>query len=162
MMSNLYEIIPGAERWPRFKRNLSEQFEARVAMVQIPQNPSIFLRDMQGSLLPIAVAHGEGRAEFRDPTHMQQLILDKQVALCFVDKPGRARHHLSPQPERLALRHLRPHHAGRALYYRDAAPRAGLSYRQQLLAPGRVGEDGPWLRMFRNARVWWGSVAHIG
>ena len=88
MMSNLHEIIPGAERWPRFVRNLSEQFEARVAMVQIPQNPSIFLRDMQGSLLPIVVAHGEGRAEFRDPTHMQQLILDKQIALCFVDNRG--------------------------------------------------------------------------
>src|SRR3990170_8806574 len=88
MMSNLYEIIPGAERWPRFVRNLSEQFEARVVRVQVPQNPSIFLSGMQGSMLPIVVSHGEGRAEFRDPTHVQQLILDKQMALCFVDNRG--------------------------------------------------------------------------
>ena len=76
MMSNLHDIIPGTERWPHFVRNASEQFEARVCMVQIPQNPSIFFLGMQGSMMPIAVAHGEGRAEFRDPSHVEQLILD--------------------------------------------------------------------------------------
>src|SRR5207247_1897460 len=62
MMASLHDLIPGAQLWPRFVRNHSEQFEARVAMVQVPQNPSMFLAGMQGSILPIAVAHGEGRA----------------------------------------------------------------------------------------------------
>jgi phosphoribosylformylglycinamidine synthase len=156
MMSNLHEIIPGAERWPRFVRNLSEQFEARVCRVQVPQNPSIFLSGMQGSVLPIAVAHGEGRAEFRDPTHMQQLILDKQIALCFVDNrselattypynPNGSPHGITglttpdgrftitmPHPERVCRTIANSWH------------------------PDEWGEDGPWLRMFRNARVWIG------
>ena len=139
MMSNLHEIIPGAERWPRFVRNLSEQFEARVAMVQIPQNPSIFLRDMQGSLLPIVVAHGEGRAEFRDPTHMQSLILDKQIALCFVDNRGElaTTYPYNPNGSPYGISGLttpdgRFHHP-------DAAPRARLPHRRQFLASRRVG-----------------------
>ena len=64
MMSNLQELIPGSELWPRFVRNGSEQFEARLAMVEVLQSPSLFLRGMAGSRMPIAVAHGEGRAEF--------------------------------------------------------------------------------------------------
>ena len=66
MLSNLKQLIPGAELWPRFVRNLSEQFEARFSLVKIEASPSIFLRDMAGSYLPIAVSHGEGRAEFVD------------------------------------------------------------------------------------------------
>jgi phosphoribosylformylglycinamidine synthase len=88
MMSSLYELIPGAQHWARFVRNASEQFEARVAMVQVPQNPSMFLSGMQGSMMPIAVAHGEGRAEFRSEDDMHKVILDKLVALCFVDNRG--------------------------------------------------------------------------
>ncbi|MFQ6023571.1 MAG: phosphoribosylformylglycinamidine synthase, partial [Acidiferrobacterales bacterium] len=88
MMSNLCELIPGAGRWPHFVRNQSEQFEARVCMVQIPENPSVFLKGMTGSMLPIVVAHGEGRAEFREERDIQQLILDQLVALCFVDNRG--------------------------------------------------------------------------
>ena len=157
MMSNLYEIIPGAERWPRFVRNLSEQFEARVAMVQIPQNPSIFLRDMQGSLLPIAVAHGEGRAEFRDPTHMQQLILDKQIALCFVDNRGE-------------LATTYPHNPNGSAYGITGVTTPDGRFTIVMPHPERVcrtvsnswhpdewGEDGPWMRIFRNARVWLGG-----
>ena len=156
MMSNLYEIIPGAERWPRFVRNLSEQFEARFVRVQVPQNPSIFLRGMHGSMLPIVVAHGEGRAEFRDPAHRQQLILEKQITLCFVDNrgelatsypynPNGSPHGITglttpdgrftilmPHPERVWRTVANPWH------------------------PDEWGEDGPWLRLFRNARVWVG------
>src|SRR5690606_6642076 len=65
MLSNLHELIPGADRFPRFVRNRSEQFEARLAMVRVEESPSIFFSGMAGSELPIAVAHGEGRAEFR-------------------------------------------------------------------------------------------------
>ena len=64
MMSTLKSLIPGAGHWPRFVRNRSEQFEGRVGLVEILPTPSIFFRGMEGSVLPIAVAHGEGRAEF--------------------------------------------------------------------------------------------------
>ena len=65
MMSNLYQLIPGAEHWPRFVRNLSEQFEARVTMAEILPSPSMFLAAWQGSMMPVVVAHGEGRMEPR-------------------------------------------------------------------------------------------------
>jgi phosphoribosylformylglycinamidine synthase len=156
MMSNLHDIIPGAERWPHFVRNNSEQFEARVAMVQIPQNPSIFLQGMQGSMLPIAVAHGEGLAEFRDPTHIEQVILDKQVALCFVDNRGNLTPTYPYNPNgsphgitglttpdgRFTIMMPHPERVFRAV---------ANSWR-----PDDWNEDGPWMRMFRNARVWVG------
>ncbi|MDO8595869.1 MAG: phosphoribosylformylglycinamidine synthase, partial [Sulfuricaulis sp.] len=156
MMSNLHDIIPGAERWPHFVRNASEQFEARVARVQIPQNPSIFLQGMQGSMLPIAVAHGEGLAEFRDPAHIEQVILDKQVALCFVDNRGNLTPTYPYNPNgsphgitglttpdgRFTILMPHPERVFRAV---------ANSWR-----PDEWGEDGPWMRMFRNARVWVG------
>ena len=156
MMSNLHDIIPGAERWPRFVRNLSEQFEARVALVQIPQNPSIFLRDMQGSLLPVAVAHGEGRAEFRDPTHMQQLILDKQVALCFVDNRGElaTTYPYNPNGSPYGITGLTTPD-GRFTILMPHPERVCRTVANSW-HPDEWGEDGPWLRMFRNARVWLG------
>ncbi|MDO8706810.1 MAG: phosphoribosylformylglycinamidine synthase [Sulfuricaulis sp.] len=156
MMSNLHEIIPGAERWPHFVRNASEQFEARVAMVQIPQNPSIFLQGMLGSMMPIAVAHGEGRAEFRDPAHLEQIILDKQVALCFVDNRGDLTQAYPYNPNgsphgitglttpdgRITIMMPHPERVFRAI---------ANSWR-----PDDWSEDGAWMRMFRNARVWVG------
>ncbi|MCR4300465.1 MAG: phosphoribosylformylglycinamidine synthase [Sulfuricaulis sp.] len=156
MMSNLHEIIPGAERWPHFVRNHSEQFEARVAMVQIPQNPSILLKDMLGSLLPIAVAHGEGRAEFRDSAQVEQVILDRQVALCFVDNRGDLAKTYPYNPNgspygicglttpdgRFTILMPHPERVFRAV---------ANSWR-----PDDWGEDGGWMRMFRNARVWVG------
>ncbi|MBI3576226.1 MAG: phosphoribosylformylglycinamidine synthase, partial [Gammaproteobacteria bacterium] len=156
MMSNLHEIIPGAERWPRFVRNLSEQFEARAAMVQIPQNPSIFLGDMQGSLLPIVTAHGEGRAEFRDPTHMQQLILDKQIALCFVDNRGElaTTYPYNPNGSPYGITGLTTPD-GRFTIVMPHPERVCRTIANSW-HPDEWGEDGPWLRMFRNARVWAG------
>lgn len=156
MMSNLHEIIPGAERWPHFVRNVSEQFEARVALVQIPQNPSIFLQGMLGSLLPIVTAHGEGLAEFRDPAHIEQVILNKEVALCFVDNRGSLTQTYPYNPNgsphgitglttpngRFTILMPHPERIFRAV---------ANSWR-----PDEWGEDGPWMRMFRNARVWVG------
>ncbi|BAV33090.1 phosphoribosylformylglycinamidine synthase [Sulfuricaulis limicola] len=156
MMSNLHEIIPGAERWPHFVRNASEQFEARVAMVQIPQNPSILLAGMQGSMMPIAVAHGEGRAEFRDEAHVEQIILDKQVALTFVDNRG-------------ALTQTYPYnpngspHGICGLTTPDGRFTILMPHPERVFRavanswhPDEWGEDGAWMRMFRNARVWVG------
>src|SRR4029079_11270935 len=89
MVSNLKELIPGAERWPRFVRNRSEQFEARLALVSIEKSDSIFFQGMEGSRLPIAVAHGEGRAEFATEADREALESAGVVAARFVDHGGR-------------------------------------------------------------------------
>ncbi|HVP98905.1 MAG TPA: phosphoribosylformylglycinamidine synthase, partial [Roseiarcus sp.] len=87
MMAHLHELIPGAAHWPHFARNASEQFEARMVMVEVQESPSILFAGMAGSRMPVAVAHGEGRAEFRgDP---QDLLANNLVALRYVDHDGR-------------------------------------------------------------------------
>ena len=83
MVSNLAEIIPGAEAWPKFKRNLSEQFEARLSMVHVPKSASLILNEMQGSSLPVVVSHGEGRADFA--LHDGNISADLGIALQYVD-----------------------------------------------------------------------------
>ena len=83
MVSNLAEIIPGAETWPKFKRNLSEQFEARLSMVHVPKSASLILNEMQGSSLPVVVSHGEGRADFA--LHGGNISDDLGIALQYVD-----------------------------------------------------------------------------
>ncbi|WP_282822723.1 phosphoribosylformylglycinamidine synthase [Neisseria subflava] len=83
MVSNLAEIIPGADTWPKFKRNLSEQFEARLSMVHVPQSASLILNEMQGSSLPVVVSHGEGRADFA--LHGGNISADLGIALQYVD-----------------------------------------------------------------------------
>jgi phosphoribosylformylglycinamidine synthase len=145
MMSALHEIIPGATNWPRFVRNASEQFEARVAMVQVPQNPSMFLSGMQGSMLPIAVAHGEGRAEFRSEDDMHQIILDKLVALCFVDNRGK-------------LAQTYPYNPNGSPHGITGLTTADGRFTVMMPHPERVfrAVTNSWLRIFRNARVWIG------
>ena len=83
MVSNLAEIIPGAEAWPKFKRNLSEQFEARLSMVHVPKSASLILNEMQGSSLPVVVSHGEGHADFA--LHGGNISADLGIALQYVD-----------------------------------------------------------------------------
>ena len=83
MVSNLAEIIPGTAGWPKFKRNLSEQFEARLSMVHVPQSASLILNEMQGSSLPVVVSHGEGRADFA--LHGGNISADLGIALQYVD-----------------------------------------------------------------------------
>ncbi|WP_108044284.1 phosphoribosylformylglycinamidine synthase [Neisseria cinerea] len=83
MVSNLAEIIPGTEAWPKFKRNLSEQFEARLSMVHVPKSASLILNEMQGSSLPVVVSHGEGRADFA--LHGGNISTDLGIALQYVD-----------------------------------------------------------------------------
>ena len=85
-MSNLHEIIPSTEHWPHFERNLSEQFEARFVMVEVPQNPSLFFDGMTGSRLPITVAHGEGLAVFKSDQQLTAAL--PYVTLRFVDHRG--------------------------------------------------------------------------
>ena len=154
MMSNLHEIIPGTNLWPHFVRNKSEQFEARFATVEVLASPSIFFDGMAGSRLPIAVAHGEGYAEFAnadDAARARSL-----VALRFVDNRGAATEAYPYNPNgspggitslttpdgRFTV--LMPH------------PERVFRTVQNSWHPGGWGEDGPWLRMFRNARKWVG------
>jgi phosphoribosylformylglycinamidine synthase len=156
MMSNLHAIIPGAEAWPHFVRNASEQFEARVSMVQIPQNPSLFLAGMVGSFLPIAVAHGEGRAEFRSVSDWERITAAHQVALRFVDNRGQVTQAYPQNPNGSP--------AGIAgLTTADGRFTVMMPHPERVFRsvsnswhPDAWGDNGPWLRMFRNARAWIG------
>jgi len=152
MMSSLASIIPGAESWPRFHRNRSEQFEARLLMAEVVESPSIFLADMEGSRMPLVVSHGEGRAVFASEADqagvkscVRYLGADGKPAVTYPYNPNGSPDALAgvttadgrftimmPHPERL---------------FRTV---------QHSWHPDEWGEDGPWLRMFRNARVWVG------
>lgn len=152
MMSNLHSIIPGAGHWPHFVRNRSEQFEARYAMVEVLQSPSLFFSGMAGSLMPIAVAHGEGFAEFSQGSAVEKALADKLVSLRYVDNRGAATElypfnpngspqgvtGLTTQDGRFSIMMPHPERVFRAV--------------QHSWHPDGWGEDGPWLRMFRNAR----------
>ncbi len=154
MMSNLHALIPGANLWPHFVKNKSEQFEARVAMVEIQKSPSLFFEGMAGSRLPVAVAHGEGYAEFADGTalHAAQSL----VALRFVDNAGHVteRYPLNPNGSPKGITGLTTQD-GRFTILMPHPERVFRSV-QNSWHPGGWGEDGPWLRMFRNARKWVG------
>jgi phosphoribosylformylglycinamidine synthase len=147
-LSRLKDLIPGAEHWPRFLRNRSEQFEARLGMVEVLQSPSILLQGMSGSHLPIAVAHGEGRAS--------EVHGEAHVALRFVDHHGRAadRYPFNPNGS-----------PGGATGFTTADGRATILmphpervFRAAQLswAPSEWTNNGPWMRLFDNARRWVG------
>ncbi|MHB8453950.1 MAG: phosphoribosylformylglycinamidine synthase [Acidiferrobacterales bacterium] len=156
MMSNLRTLIPGAQRWPHFVRNASEQFEARVCMVQIPQNHSIFFRGMSGSFLPIVVAHGEGRAEFRNPSDLESAILEREVAMCFMDNRGNLTETYPGNPNGSP-------HGITGLTTGDGRFTVLMPHPERVVRtvanswhPDNWDADSPWLRMFRNARAWVG------
>jgi phosphoribosylformylglycinamidine synthase len=152
MMSNLRELIPGATRWPRFVRNRSEQFEARLVRVRIEESPSVLLAGMAGSLLPIAVAHGEGRAELQAEGDLANLL----IAARYVDPHGAPTERYPSNPNgspagltalttpdgRVTILMPHPERVFRAVQY---------SWR-----PDAWREDAPWMRLFRNARIFCG------
>jgi phosphoribosylformylglycinamidine synthase len=154
MMSNLRELIPGAECWPHFVRNKSEQFEARVAMLEVLPSPSIFLAGMTGSRIPIAVAHGEGYAEFRDAGSLERA--KALVALRYVDNHGRPTqwYPYNPNGSPGGITGLTTPD-GR---YTIVMPHPERVFRtlSNSWHPPEWGEDGPWMRIFRNARKWVG------
>ena len=152
MMSRLKSIIPGAEAWPEFVRNRSEQFEARLLQVEVLDSPSILFDGMAGSKLPLVVAHGEGRAQFADAAQQKEAV----AALRYLGPDGKAAatypHNPNGSPDgltgfttpdgRFTIMMPHPERLFRGVQY---------SWR-----PREWGEDGPWLRLFRNAR------RHIG
>ena len=156
MLAQLKELIPGAEAWPRFMRNESEQFEARVAMVQVEKSPSILLAGMEGSRLPIAVAHGEGRAEFRDSAHLRSMQGSGQVALRYVDNHGQVttRYPANPNGSPSGITGLTTPD-GRATIMMPHPERVVRAVTNSW-RPAEWTRDGAWLRLFRNARVWVG------
>jgi phosphoribosylformylglycinamidine synthase len=156
MMSNLHELIPGAATWPHFVRNLSEQFEARVAMVEVMKSPSLFLQGMEGSRMPIAVAHGEGRAEFRSGHTPEEALRKQQVALRYVNNYGDPTeiYPANPNGSPLGISGL-CNDDGRFTIMMPHPERVFRTV-QHSWHPEEWNEDGPWMRMFRNARVWVG------
>ena len=156
MMSNLHELIPGSDLWPHFVRNRSEQFEARVAMVEVQESPSIFLQGMAGSRLPIAIAHGEGHAEFASEQALLRADQSGTVSLRYVDNYGQVTEAypanpnssprgitgLSSRDGRVTIMMPHPERVFRAV--------------QNSWRPDDWQEDAGWMRMFRNARVWVG------
>jgi phosphoribosylformylglycinamidine synthase len=156
MVSTLKDLIPGAAHWPRFVRNRSEQFEARLALVRVESSPSILLADMAGSHLPIAVAHGEGRAQFADSAAQADCEASGAVALRFIenDLSVAQRYPANPNGSPNGIAGLTSAD-GRATIM---MPHPERVYRtiQHSWAPAQWGEDGGWLRLFRNARRWLG------
>jgi phosphoribosylformylglycinamidine synthase len=152
MMAALKEIVPGAQHWPSFERNRSEQFEARVVMVEIVQSPSIVFRGMAGSRIPGVTAHGEGRAQFASAADRQEAI----VAARFVDNRGRPTetYPLNPNGSPGGITGLTTAD-GRFTILMEHPERVFRTV-QMSWAPDGAGEDSPWMRMFRNARLWVG------
>jgi phosphoribosylformylglycinamidine synthase len=156
MLSTLKELIPGADHWPRFVRNNSEQFEARFSQLEILESPALFFAGMQGSVLPIAVAHGEGRAEFSVDAAAADVVNRGLVAARFVDGTGAVatRYPQNPNGSPLGITGLTTVD-GRVTIMMPHPERVFRTVTNSW-HPAAWGEDGPWMRMFRNARVWVG------
>lgn len=153
MLSNLKSLIPGAGHWPHFVRNLSEQYEARVSLVKIEPSPSVLLSGMAGSYMPVAVAHGEGRAEFADQKIGADCNLSGLVTARFIDHQLNiaTRYPANPNGSPNGITGLCSAD-GRATIM---MPHPERVYRtvSNSWQPPQWGEDGGWMRLFRNARV---------
>ena len=136
MMAALAPMIPGAEHWPRFTRNLSEKYEARLSMVELAKSPSIFFAGMEGSRIPVAVAHGEGFADFSQQGDAGRVL----AAARYIDSRGNATeaYPFNPnwQPGRPDVRH----HRRRPLHRDDAAPGTRDPQRHDVVGPREVGQ----------------------
>lgn len=156
MFASLKEIIPGAEHFPHLVRNCSEQFEARLSLVEIVPSCSVLLAGMQGARLPIVVAHGEGRMQFKSSEALHALRASRQWCAQFVDNRGCATEHYPENPNgspggltaicnsdgRITLMMPHPERVFRAVQYS--------------WCPDHWQEDSPWMRLFDNARLWVG------
>jgi phosphoribosylformylglycinamidine synthase len=153
MLSNLKTLIPGAELWPRFVRNLSEQFEARYSLVRVEESPSILMQGMAGSYMPIAVSHGEGRAEFANPQALNSLQQTNQIALRYLENNLQvaSKYPANPNGSPDGITGVTSSD-GRATLM---MPHPERVFRTVLNSwhPDDWGEDSGWMRLFRNARV---------
>jgi phosphoribosylformylglycinamidine synthase len=154
MLAALRELIPGSDHWPRLVRNRSEQFEARLSLVEVLDSPSLLFRDMVGSRLPVVVSHGEGRAEFAHDQGAQQALDARQVALRYIDSYGQVteRYPYNPNGSPQGITGL-SNADGRITVLMPHPERVFRSV-QWSWRPPEWGEASPWLRLFANARVW--------
>lgn len=155
MLASLRDIIPGADDWPRFIRNASEQFEARLSLVRIERSPSIFLKGMRGALLPVVVSHGEGRAT-ATRIAIDELQNREQVALRFSDHFGEATTNYPQNPNGSPLGITGVTSLDGRVLAMMPHPERVFRAVQHSWCPDTWEEDGPWMRLFRNARVWVG------
>jgi phosphoribosylformylglycinamidine synthase len=151
MLSLLADLIPGADYWPRFVRNRSEQFEARLVLCEVLPTASVLLQDMSGSVLPVVVAHGEGRARFPDAKAAQVAEAEKRACLRYVDNYARPTelYPANPNGSPRGITGLTTKD-GRATILMPHPERLFRAV-QHSWHPQDWEADGPWLRMFRNA-----------
>jgi phosphoribosylformylglycinamidine synthase len=153
MMSNLKNLIPGADHWPRFVRNLSEQFEARFSLVQVQDSPSVLFKGMAGSHMPVAVAHGEGYAEFANADALKVCNESGTVAMRFIDNNLNATETYPANPNGSPL-------GITSVSSKDGRTTIMMPHPERVFRavsnswkPDDWKDDGAWLRLFRNARV---------
>jgi len=153
MMAALASIIPGTAHWPRFTRNKSEQFEARLSLVEVLDSPSAFFTGMAGSRLPIAVAHGEGFADFSQRGDAAKVAR----AMRFVDHAGQATeaYPFNPNGSPDGLTSVTTAD-GRFTVLMPHPERVFRNVQMSFAAGGDVSARSPWMRMFGNARRWIG------
>ncbi|HAS4563735.1 TPA: phosphoribosylformylglycinamidine synthase [Vibrio cholerae] len=156
MLSNLRDLIPGAELWPRFVRNESDRFEARFSLVEVQKSPSLFFSEMAGSRMPIAVSHGEGRVEVRDALHLAAIEQSGTVAIRFVDNFGQPTQAYPCNPNGSP-------NAITGLTTQDGRVTIMMPHPERVFRtvanswhPDNWGENGAWMRMFQNARKYFG------
>lgn len=153
MLSNLKDLIPGAEHWPHFVRNASEQFEARVSLVKIEKSPSVLLADMAGSHMPVAVAHGEGQAEFSNVSALNACNSSGLVSIRYIDNKldTATRYPANPNGSPHGITGITSRD-GRATILMPHPERVFRAVTNSW-KPDSWQEDGAWMRLFRNARV---------
>ncbi|NNK38813.1 MAG: phosphoribosylformylglycinamidine synthase, partial [Xanthomonadales bacterium] len=151
MLAALKDLIPGAESWPEFAGNRSEQFEARLSLVRVEESPSIFLQGMGGSLIPVATAHGEGRAEFHGGEAPHTL-----VTLRYVDSTGEPTEYYPQNPNGSGEGVTGLCNADGRVTIMMPHPERSLRTVNFSWAPAAWGDASPWRRMFLNARQWMG------
>lgn len=154
MLSALAPLIPGTDHWPRFARNLSEQYEARLVRVRVEKSASILFRDMAGSELPIVVAHGEGRAQFDDAAAVTDLEGSNRVALRYIDNHGETASVFPANPNGSPNGITGICNADGRINIMMPHPERVFRSVQMSWAPSDWPEDSGWMRLFRNARVW--------
>ncbi len=156
MMSHLKDLIPGAGHWPKFVRNLSEQFEARFVLTEVVDSPSIMLKGMQGSRIPIVVAHGEGRVEFTEPQQHETLLKQKLLSLRYIDHYGHVTetYPFNPNGSPQGITGV-TNDDGRFTIMMPHPERVFRTV-QNSWHPNNWEEDSAWMRMFRNARCFVG------
>lgn len=153
MLAGLKSIIPGTDSWPDFLRNHSEQFECRLCLVEVETSVSPLFQGMEGSRIPVVIAHGEGRAEFKNEIQQEEAINQKLITLRYVDTRGRTTYIYPANPNGSTLGITGLTTPNGRINIMMTHPERGFRTVQYSWHPKEWGEDGPWLQLFRNARL---------